>query len=95
MSGAVGQKAAIALDMLPMLRVEAKERQKQSGVDYGRGGKVPLNAEEPLLKREESAETADSPLPSSEPLLIRRSAVVTTNDPDHRPTGSHHHQPGP
>lgn len=31
------QKAAIALDMLPLLEEEAKERQRASGKDYGRG----------------------------------------------------------
>ena len=51
--------------MLPLLRVEAKERQKQAGCrgyEGGRGNKkdetLPLHEEEGFPKREESAETA-------------------------------------
>lgn len=31
------QKAAVAVDMLPLLEAEAKERQKQAGETFGRG----------------------------------------------------------
>lgn len=44
----IHQKAAIALDILPMLEEEAKERQRLAGGDHGNqhtGGKVAVSAE--------------------------------------------------
>ena len=42
------QRAAIAVDVLPLYEAEAKKRQKQAGEIYGRGQKVSQSIEQPI-----------------------------------------------
>lgn len=55
-----GQKAAIAVELLPMLAAETKEAQREAGREHGRG-KLPPALEEAIapLQREASAKAAN------------------------------------
>lgn len=54
------QKAAIALDILPMLEAEAKERQRKAGKEHGRGmGKVTTELKEAIPHTEAAAQAAE------------------------------------
>lgn len=63
----ISQKAAVALDILPMLEAEAKERQREAGGDHGNqhtGGKVAVNPR------------VDEPPTQKQPQVIEQAAKI-------------------
>lgn len=71
------KKAVIALNIMPFQAAEAKERQRASGVDYGRGGiKVTPVSAEPLSEEETLPPVSAEVLSEEEPPFSQPSTSI-------------------
>lgn len=75
------QKAAIAVELLPMLAAEAKERQREGGREYGRG-KLPPAPEEAIPHHREEAAVEAANLVGVGKTSVHYANAVKKRDPD-------------
>lgn len=75
------QRAVVALEVLPMLEEEAKARQVQSGIDFGRGGKVGQIFDQPIDRGPRASDVA-AQLVGTNRQYVSDAKAIATKAPD-------------